>query len=291
MEIRLMNKAEYEASKSLWLACFEDDDAAFVDWYYSRRTSPNDALGVFEDGGEEPVAMLHMRPVRMCFSGRTVSVCFVAGVCTHPAYRLRGLCAKLFERAFAIMRLRGYEACVLQPFDTAFYERFGFKTYASLKEITVSGERLRTIGRSYECVPPDPERLFELYTEYTRRYDGCPLRSAEYFKGLIEEYSLPCAYLAVSDSGCCAGYGSGGRFTAYELFGSVRDPAELVALLPKQYERVEFFLPENADASAVLRMFDGDPGLSCRTIPFCMIAPLDPGFDTGLGSMLCFDKY
>lgn len=289
MEIRLMDKKSFELSKTLWQICFPEDGSEFVDWYYSERTKPEYALGAFENSSDMPIAMLHMLPRPMRFNGEERRVCFVAGVATHPAFRRRGICTRLFDSAFDIMRERGYEASVLQPFDPGFYERLGFKTYAFLNKVTVSGEWPICAVRPAERIKPDPERLEEQYSGFTKGFEGCSVRGAEYFKGFIEEFSLPGARLAASKHGCCAGYEEGEGFTVYELFADSHDIGCLLSLLPSGYGRVTFFLPEQLDISPLLRLLP-DRAV-CERVPFCMLAPIAAGFETGSAPKFCIDRY
>lgn len=291
MEIRLMNETEYEASKSLWLKCFEEDDRAFVDWYYSRRTKPENALGAFLRAEAEPAAMLHMLPLDMRFGGGVRRVCFVAGVCTDPDERRKGLCTMLFRHAFSLMRAAGYQACALQPFSTEFYERFGFKTYAHLKKVTVSAERLNHIVRPYEQVPGDPELLFSQYSCFTKGFSGCSVRSADYFGGFIEEYKLKGAVLSTCESGACAGYASGDSLFVTELFGFDRGLKSLIGSIPRGFGKITFPLPVSFNDEELEELLSDDPLFSVSTVPFCMIAPIGKGFSLGSEEMLCFDRY
>ena len=189
MHFRITNEKEYESTKALWLECFEEDDRAFVDLYYAKRSRPEYVLAAFEDGSGEAVSMLHMIPVKMRFCGRAASVCLIAGVCTKPDRRRRGICAKLMYEAFGIMRGRGFEAAVLQPFDTAFYERFGFRTFIVRQKVTLEARAFEKLRKPAELIEARPEHLASLDSDYTGRFDGCTVRDAKYFSYFIEEYS------------------------------------------------------------------------------------------------------
>ena len=286
-----MNEEQFAASKSIWLDCFPEDDAAFVDWYYRERTAPRYALGVFIEGCRKPVAMLHMLPAEMRFSGENERVCLVAGVCTHPLYRGRGLCSALFGRAFELMRERGFAASVLQPFDTGFYERFGYKTYALRDKYVVSYDRTNTVVRPSEPIEtaPDPELLFSVYTDFIEDLSGCTVRSPEYFRGFIGEYSLPGAYLAASPNACCAGYAEGASFTATELFYR-RDPADALALLPAGFDKVAFALPCREEVRG--RAGELFPSAELTPAePFCMLAPVLKDLSPDPALCYCLDRY
>lgn len=277
MTVKLLNETEYVSSKALWTRCFGDGEM-FTEWYYRARTKPEYVLGAF-DG--ELIGMLHMRPVVMRLAGKERKVCFVAGVCTAPEYRRRGVCAELFEKAFPIMRKRAFEATVLQPFDPGFYERFGYRVFIYRRAVRVRHKLPDPQRRQY-----DAKLLSDLYGDFIREYEGASVRDEKYFEGFIEEFTSPSARLVVTEEGCCAGYADedGLGFTAYELF--YKKGADPVSLLPGGFERYAFPLPVNAKAP-------GDPESTVET--FSVIKPLDPALSEELlrdgASFYGFDKY
>lgn len=268
-----MSEAEFSASKALWLKCFPEDDAAFVDWYYARRSRPEYALGAFTEGGA-PISMLHIIPMDMLVEGASQPVGLVSGVCTDPEMRGRGLCSALFPEAFRIMRERGYAASVLQPFDTAFYERFGYKTFAYRDRYVMSDSRMKGLRHSYERYFPDPGLLFDIYSSFIASCSGCSPRSKEYFEGFVEEYGMKGAYLAVDRNACCAGYMERGAFTATELFYREGELFSALALLPRGARSVAFPLPPDPEIREKLAAVF--PGLEpfAADEPFCMAAPV-----------------
>ena len=288
MNMRIMDSEEYEASKKLWLECFDDDSREFTDWYYSARTKPDYALGFFLDGCKTPIAMLHMLPMNMRFGKRAESICFVSGVCTKPEYRGRGICGKLFEKAFDIMKNRGFAATVLQPFDTAFYERFGYRVFIKQKSIKLSVDRLNKLVRTHDDsfgTPdiPKADFLVKLYNESMRGYSGYSIRDREYFIGFIDEYSMKDAELVISPNGCCAGYAEGAdgkTFHATELF--FMPSSDYASLLPKGYEEYIFPLPVCFKGG-----FDSDANIE----DFSMIRPINEDFCFADASLYGFDRY
>lgn len=285
MQIRLLNETEYELSKSLWLECFPEDGEEFVDWYYSDRSRPEYVLGAFAEGEDTPVSMLHMIPVDMRFMRRTEKVCLVSGVSTKSTLRRRGLCSALFDRAFPIMRERGFAATVLQPFDPRFYERYGYRTFILRRRAELAAESVvrpsETVGRPYgERIAPDPDMLFKLYSHSMLGFSGCTVRSPEYFRGFIKEYSMDGARLEVTRYGCCAGYAAGGEFHATELFFTSNEA--LPYLLPGGFARYSFPLPADHVPPR---------GSGGAIEEFSMIKLLSPDFRMGPGPMYGFDRY
>ena len=286
IKIRNLKPYEYELSKSLWMECFPEDGREFVDWYYAERSKPEYVLGAFADDDVKPVSMMHILPMRMRFAGADTTVGFVAGVCTAPKLRGKGLCSELFEHAFKIMRDRGYSASVLQPFDTSFYERYGYKSFIKRRVYSLSDECANQFGRmtdeqkSHWNNNPDPILMLEMYNRFTKDFSGCSLRTEEYFNGLINEYSLPGAMLIISENACCAGYSDNDSFYAYELYFD--DPADIARVLPKGYKKYVLPVP----VTTVLPQFE-----SFFIEEFSMLKPLSESFETGDGPFYGFDKY
>ncbi len=286
IKIRNMNPYEYELSKSLWMECFPEDGGEFVDWYYAERSKPEYALGAFADNEFKPVSMMHILPMRMRFSGNITTVGFVAGVCTAHELRGKGLCSALFERAFKLMKDRGCSASVLQPFDPAFYERFGYKTFIKRRRFTLSDECATRFGRlsdQHDCIlnnTPDAFSMLEMYKRFTEGFSGCSIRTEEYFKGLIDEYSLPGAKLIVTDKACCAGYSENDSFRAYELYYD--DVSDIARVIPNGFKKYVLPVPVNT----VLPQFE-----SFGIEDFSMLKPLSGSFETGNGPFYGFDKY
>ena len=288
MDIHILDKTEFEASKELFSECF-GEGKRFIEWYYRTRTKPEYALGAFIGG--ELVSMLHMRPMRMRLAGGERSVCFVESVCTKPSFRRAGLCSAVFDAAFPIMRERGFEATALQSFSPSFYERFGYKTFIYRQKITLSHERAAGLYNrtKNESLRPDVGKLAELYSDFMNGREGGSLRDEAYFKGFIEEFTAGDARLVADENGCCAGYAEGGEgvFTVYELF--FRAGTNPVSLLPFGFKEYVFPLPMDIPAPE---------NCGVETEEFSMIKPLAPSFAKALeeadrpkGAYYGFDMY
>lgn len=279
MDIRILNGVEFESSKELWAKCF-GDGGDFIGFYYTYRTKPEYVLGAFD--GENLVGMIHMRPVQMRFDGKIKDVCFVAGVCTDPGYRRRGVCYRLFGEAFPIMGDRGFDATVLQPFDPAFYERFGYRTYITRQRITYIKEKNAPLydRKIYPIRPYNANEIKAFYDAFTNGCDGASVRDEKYFEGFIREYSAPDARLTVTKDGCCAGYSEGDTFYADELF--YKDGADVLSLLPQGFAKYVFPLPTDESCP---------DGCLSEAVPFSVIRPIRSDFKWGTDKTYGFDRY
>ncbi len=279
MDVRLLNRLEFENSKALWAKCFGDGEG-FIEFYYRSRTRPEYVLGAFD--GASLIGMIHMRPMKMVFDGSVRNICFVAGVCTDPEYRNRGVCTKLFKSAYPIMEERGFDASVLQPFDPAFYERLGYRTYIERQELTlINGAGNTLYDRIDNAIRPyNAQQIKELYDGFIKKFEGASLRDEKYFEGFIEEYSATDARLTVNENGCSAGYTEDGTFFVDELF--FKDGTDVLTLLPPGFSKYVFPLPVSLEAPA---------GCSSSLVKFSMIRPIKAGFPEKRNDTYGFDRY
>jgi GNAT superfamily N-acetyltransferase len=188
MDIRVIDDTSYESAKILWSICFPEDQGPFLDYYFSRRTSPKMVAAAFEK--EKMIAGMHIIPQRIKIGGAEKPVAFVAGVATLPEFRNHGVITRVFEWAFGYMAKQGFQATVLQPFDPKFYAKFGYMPFA---------ERLECIfepaGLSMEeaCAPASLNALdmLYIYNDFMSRYDGYTVRNPHDSELLLEEFSMP----------------------------------------------------------------------------------------------------
>lgn len=125
--IRFADTGDLEAVRRLWDTCFPDE-GGFNDWFFENRYAPRHTL-LFTDEGVI-CAMLQMLPYRLRFGARTGDATYIYGACTDPAFRRRGLMARLLEHSFALDREAGRVCSMLIPaeewlFD--FYRPFGYE--------------------------------------------------------------------------------------------------------------------------------------------------------------------
>ena len=245
IQIRLLNDYEYSNSRLLWDVCFPYDGTGFINWYYSFRSCPEYVLGAFY--GDTIVAMLHMIPMDIMFKECVQTVCFISGVCTHPNYRNMGICSMLFRNAIPIMRQRGFNTSMLQPFDTLFYEKYGYHTFIQRNRVRLSGGIIK-LHNCVNAIQPSPKLLLKQYSDFMSGYYSYSVRDENYFEGMIEEYGTPDGRLICNAYGYCAGYMNDGVFDATELVmpmqkGVKVDICQIACLLPKDCELALFPLP------------------------------------------------
>ncbi len=110
----------------LWKASFNDPDE-FINLYFTQVYKPENTLVTEKDG--RVVAALQMLPYTMTFWGNEIPVAYIAGACTAPEERNKGLMGQLLAEAFAEMERRNIPLTVLIPADNwlfDYYRRTGY---------------------------------------------------------------------------------------------------------------------------------------------------------------------
>jgi len=110
-----------EQVKELWKLCFNDADS-FVELYFNTLYS-NDVNIAFHEGKVITAAM-QMLPYPMSYCGHTIMSGYLSGVCTHPAYRGKGLMKRLLEKALHEMREKGYALTTLIPAEPWLFDYY-----------------------------------------------------------------------------------------------------------------------------------------------------------------------
>ena len=131
------------ALKSLWAECF-GDEAAYVDFYFENRFSPDEMFVKLDEDGA-PGAMLSMLPCEMLLDGVYHPAQYVYAVATRPDLRGGGVSTALLEFATERLARQGRSISLLVPAEeslSAFYEKRGFHSAFSLKSVELSAEEL-----------------------------------------------------------------------------------------------------------------------------------------------------
>jgi hypothetical protein len=112
--------------KELWQRCFDDSDE-FVDMYFRLCCSHRTAMYIRSGGAI--VSSLQMPCYTMTFEGTGIPVAYIAGACTHPGFRGRGLMARLLVESLNRMVRENILLSVLIPAGSGladYYAKAGF---------------------------------------------------------------------------------------------------------------------------------------------------------------------
>lgn len=261
MDIKVIDDTSYESAKRLWSICFPEDKGPFLDYYFSRRTSPKMVVAAFEK--DKMIADMHIIPQSIKIGGVGKPVAFVAGVATLPEFRNRGVITRVFEWAFAHMAKQGFEATVLQPFDPKFYAKFGYMPFAQRLECIFEPE---DFSMEEACAPSslNAAAMLCIYNDFMSRYDGYTVRNSHDFELLLEEFSIASASgIRIGDA--YALYYSDGQTASVSEIAGV-DIMPLIRHLCRRFKRVNAPLPIGHPLSKY--------GCSARAV-FNVIKPLN----------------
>ena len=121
-----------QAARTLWSICFPDDDADFLNFYFSKVARAEDTYLEYNQNG---LAVAHIGIIRSEYFPRIkqpkrIKLAYISGACVHPDYRGQGLMHKLMQSVEEEERKRGTDALILIPANEklrAYYgENFGF---------------------------------------------------------------------------------------------------------------------------------------------------------------------
>lgn len=234
--LSVLNASDMPAARRVWEVCFPDDEPAFLDFYFQKRTRPEWILGAFS--GEKLIGTVHMLPHAVRFFGVEKSVGFVAGVATMPEERGRGVAGDMLNASFKIMRERGFSATMLKPFtqDLArYYERFGYRPFAHADVYELTLNELSAVEHAQTHAPSAGE-LLQIYNAFAANLNGMRVRKQKEMELLLEElttYESALLCDGISYAACYIG-DEGAR--AFELAGE--NPLPLLKALCEKNGRV-----------------------------------------------------
>lgn len=127
-------------------------------------------------------AVLRLYPFRMTLAGTLVPMGGVASVATAPQHRGRGLARKLVKRALARMREEGVGWSGLWAFSEPYYRNLGWARCHQDHRLELAPRDLPRheglVEPGQPCPAPDLE---EVYRDWSRRYNLCLERTAEWW--------------------------------------------------------------------------------------------------------------
>ena len=123
-----------EETRALYMEAF-DDPEIYVDYYYKEKCRDNTILVCKEKG--EVVSMLHLNPYVLNICGKAAKCYYVVAVATKKSCRRQGYMAKVFEKAFELMKNEHIPFCYLMPVDEKIYSWMGFEKICNFSVDTV----------------------------------------------------------------------------------------------------------------------------------------------------------
>lgn len=276
----------------LWGISFIEDDARFIEYYFARRTSPENVFCTVDDLSHELLSMLHTIPKRAVISGVEYDMRLIAGVATYPEHRGRGFSGSLIKTYAAAAARAGVDALILQPatqglFD--FYKQFGFECMCTYEHRRFRIESPKPIMHN---IVPTIEHCAEAYNAFLNRFSGGFIRSKADIIALIDEMSECGGIILQNSSGYISGYAENDVFSVNEVTCDITD--DLLAGLSDASGcgYVEFTLPKPM-FEGMERAY-GVADVKIKTVPFNMLLPLSEkarSLKLPLVDFLSFERY
>lgn len=257
---------DVEDLKSLWQACFPDDDA-YIDFYFNNCFLPSRVRVIRSEG--RVVCMVHVLPAKLVMASREYDCAYVYAVATLPQERGKGLMSILLENCEDYAKKQGLSALVLVPSTPSlfeFYKKLGYKIFTDTY-----------FASSVVSLPIKRTSFFSISAD---QY-GEMRKNAPYFRpifvwdGEMQRYcfdELGISGYTVEGFEC----GSKNGAVVYKLSGKELSVKELIADKDIAYD-VLMQKAIDLDAQRVTARLSASLakiGLPCEKTPFSMIKPL-----------------
>lgn len=171
----------------LWERCFPDDDASFLDFYFSKVAKPQDTYVDYDNSGK-PIA--HIGVLRYGYNHQTQQkLAYISGACTLPEARRNGLMKCLMNRVIHEEKQRGSDALILIPASEElrqyYNKHFGFVDTATFLRLNLS-EYMEYLHK-VTVEPVLSTDIYEVLRDTTLRAQHITY-SQEQVEAIIEEY-------------------------------------------------------------------------------------------------------
>lgn len=195
MEVRFLHEIDISRAKELWGYSFENEEP-FFSWYFNEVFRPENTIGLFENN--QLMSCLQMQPYTLNFNGTLLDATYIVGVVTAPEYRGNGAIKKLIPRAIKEINDRGHCISILMPYDTTFYNKYGWGLcYSQIKyEIPIDilskyGERR---GIFFPIDLNDIDELNRIYKLYLKKNHGFVERDLRNWEILLKDLKADGGY-------------------------------------------------------------------------------------------------
>lgn len=191
----IMDKAQRrEQIIDLWQTCFADPEP-FVELYFSRVYRDENTLTIERDG--RVLAALQLLPYTLNYFGTELPMTYVAGVCTVPEERRRGLMRQLLRESVEEMQRRGIALATLIPANDGlfdYYRRHGYTEAFDFTEETYDypDAPIRPAGLLFERAihPEIDQELFAYYDRQLRQRPISVLHTYEDYVTLLADHQM-----------------------------------------------------------------------------------------------------
>ncbi|WP_421384410.1 GNAT family N-acetyltransferase [Bacillus salacetis] len=185
MAIKRLDKNQYEDSLNLSMYAFQYNVPEEEKEKRFRQLDDHELYGI--EVKEELAAKLHLLSLDVYMGEREFKMGGIAGVATYPEYRRKGFVKELLTFTLKRMKEKGQTISMLHPFSIAFYRKYGWELFTTLKKVKVSRSELKM----FDEVPGNVRRfdknnyppvLEEIYRAYAVKYSGMLSREKQWWK-------------------------------------------------------------------------------------------------------------
>ena len=208
IELRHPRPGEEIELRELFTEAFGDED--FTALFFAKGYSPSRCLGAF---GGELLAALHWFDCTLMGE----KAAYVYGIAAFQTQRGRGIGSELIRGALEKLQELGYRQILLVPAGESlfgYYERFGFRTASTIREVEIGAGEALPIRRLTVSEYAAARR--ELLPERALLQEGACL---ELLSGYAEFYATPRSLAAVTGD------------TVWELLGDEAAASGMIAAL------------------------------------------------------------
>ncbi|HHX59941.1 MAG TPA: GNAT family N-acetyltransferase [Epulopiscium sp.] len=143
VEIRLAKKGEEIYQKSLWKACFGDEQA-YIDFYFLNKYKAEETAVLLYKG--EIVAMTTMIPGKLVTAGgQVLELAMLYAVATDPKHQGKGFSTQIMDFCNKHLIEKGVGLSILVPAEASlfdFYSKRGYKEAFYVREVTLTYDQI-----------------------------------------------------------------------------------------------------------------------------------------------------
>ncbi|OAV75152.1 hypothetical protein Barb7_01251 [Bacteroidales bacterium Barb7] len=245
--------------RDLWQTCFHDSED-FVRLFFDHIYKEEQTLTIRKKG--EVVSALQILPYTMTWRGGEITVAYIAGCCTSPAERDKGLMRELFGKAHNRIQEKGFDIAALIPAEPWLFDYYRTLGYTEAFNYSLSAyhrpkDPKDTDTAAYHLLPLNEHlapQWFAFFRQKMRERPACIQHTEADFLNNIIDTQI-----------------SGGRL--YGLLNNRAEPAALAFTLPSEGNiRIKELLYENEEARQALLYMATE---ACHTEEaLCTVSPL-----------------
>lgn len=188
MEIMRLNSDRFEDSLKLSMYAFQYNVPEEEKENRLKQLEHHELYGIEEEGGL--AAKLHLLSLNVQLNGQELRMGGIAGVATYPEYRRKGFVKELLTFSLKRMKEKGQTISMLHPFSVAFYRKYGWELFSSLKKVKVKQSELKMFKETSGFIkrynkdnfPPSLEKV---YREYSQNFSGMLSRETEWWRNRV----------------------------------------------------------------------------------------------------------